>query len=242
MNLLDLAQQHVSLRKVGSEWHGACPACGPGKSGPEKTDRFSVKPDGRFFCRTCTPTGGDAISFLRKFENKSCPDAHIELGLECTSTNCPVRNKCRLGRGQAVSAPRRQENRQTPVATADKPDWVPAAARQPADLWRDNAAVLVDWAHQRLLREPEQLAWLADRGLPIEAVSKYTLGWWPETKFRMLAEWGLPTEKNAKGREKKVWIPRGLVIPTYVDGQVDRVRIRRHAADLDDGRGKYIAL
>lgn len=241
MTLLDLAQQHVTLRKVGSEWHGACPACGAGKSGLDKTDRFSVKPDDRFFCRTCTPSGGDAIEFLKKFEGKSCPEAHAVLGLECQSTTCPVLDKCSKGHGKARKRDDRQ--RQTPQPKADGPTWAPAAATEPVKLWRANAAVLVEWAHKRLLQDAEQLAWLAARGLPIDAVRKYTLGWWPETKFRPLGEWGLPEEKNpATARPRKLWIPRGLIIPTLRDGQVDRIRIRRHADDLGDGRGKYVAL
>lgn len=242
MDLLDLARQHVSLRKVGSEWHGACPACGSGKSGPEKTDRFSVKPDGRFFCRSCTPSGGDAVAFLRKFEGKSCPEAHVALGLECHSATCPVANKCRKGRDQA---PKRDDRQRQTAAPAESrgPVWAPVEATEPAELWRSNASRLVEWAHERLLLEPDQLAWLAARGLPVDAVRKYRLGWWPETKFKTLSSWGLPEERHTTtGKPRRLWLPRGLVIPTFHGNRVDRVRIRRHSEDLGDGLGKYVAL
>ncbi len=240
MNLLELAQQHTQLRKVGSEWHGPCPHCGSGGD-PAKSDRFSVKADDRFFCRTCTPQGGDAISFLRQFDGMSCPEAHAALGKECDSSTCPVLDKCRKGQGKA---PRRDESaRKTAAEKETGPAWSPSEAASPRETWSQNAATLVDWAHHRLLAEPDQIAYLQARGLPLEAVKKHRLGWWPETKFRPLSEWGLPEEKNEQtGRPRRLWIPRGIVIPTINGVRIERVRIRRHPADLEDGRGKYVAL
>lgn len=242
MNLLQLAEQHVPMRKVGREWHGPCPHCGSGGD-PLKSDRFTVKEDDRYFCRTCTPEGGDAISFLRTFEDKSCPEAHALLGKECQSTSCLVLDKCSKGKGRGDAPRRRSEQRLTASEKKSGPEWMPAEARVPYEQWQENARRLVEWAHQRLLQEPEHLAYLEGRGLPRAAVEKNMLGYWPETKFRNLSEWGLPEETNPKnGKKKKVWIPRGIVIPTFRDGRVDRIRIRRHADDLDDGFGKYVAL
>ena len=79
--------------------------------------------------------------------------------------------------------------------------------------------------------------------MPLDAVIKNKLGWWPDTKFKTLSSWGLPEEiNNETGRPRRLWIPRGIVIPTFRDDQVDRIRIRRHNDDLADGRGKYVAL
>ena len=46
-----------SLRRVGGEHHGPCPACGG-------TDRFRVLDDGAAFCRQCAPEGGAGFKRL----------------------------------------------------------------------------------------------------------------------------------------------------------------------------------
>ena len=59
VDLLSLASVDTALPGRGVERHGRCPFCG-GK------DRFWVRPaDNRWFCRRCTPRGGDAISYIR---------------------------------------------------------------------------------------------------------------------------------------------------------------------------------
>jgi hypothetical protein len=228
------------MRKVGSEWHGPCPACGTSQGDPAKSDRFTVKPDGRFFCRTCTPDGGDAIEFLRKFDGLTCPEAHAALGKDCTSTTCPVIEKCSKGQGKER---RNKEDKRAPKIAKQGPEWQPQGAVAPPDQWQANARKLVDWSHHRLLKEQDVLSYLEKRGIDLKTVKKHQLGWWPETKFRPLSEWGLPEEKNPKtGRSRRVWIPRGIIIPTVHGGSVQRIRVRRHREDLADGRGKYIAI
>ena len=59
VDLLSLASVDTALPGRGMERHGRCPFCGG-------TDRFWVRPaDNRWFCRRCTPRGGDAISYIR---------------------------------------------------------------------------------------------------------------------------------------------------------------------------------
>ena len=45
------------LRRVGNEYHGACPNCGG-------DDRFRVLDDGAAFCRQCSPTGAEFPTLL----------------------------------------------------------------------------------------------------------------------------------------------------------------------------------
>jgi len=226
------------MRKVGTEWHGACPACGPGKSGPDKTDRFSVKGDGRFFCRICTPRGGDAVTFLRKFENKSCPEAHRLLDTECDSTTCPVAGKCSQGKKGGPVAPR-------PLRAPKKkasPEFTPATATTPEEKWRARAEKLIAQANAALLDCPEQLAYLAKRGLPREAVERYRLGWLEKDMYRPRAAWGLPEEISPRTRKpKKLWIPAGIVIPFFsADGAPERIRVRRHKINEGDARYYWV--
>jgi DNA primase len=52
--------------------------------------------------------------------------------------------------------------------------------------------------------------------------------------------WGLPEETNPEtGKERRVWVPAGLVVPTIIDGEVCRIRIRRE--DPTDGN-RYVTV
>jgi hypothetical protein len=94
----------------------------------------------------------------------------------------------------------------------------------------------VDWAHGQLLEEPEQLAYLAGRGISEQSVRRYRLGYNPGENgrpaiYRARGAWGLPAEQK-NGRPRPLWIPRGIVIPLIVADAVHRIRIRREKQDL----------
>lgn len=242
MSLLELAQRYVPLHRVSREWHGPCPFCGTGQSNPALSDRFWVAPEKeRYFCRQCTPQGGSAVNFVMRMEGKSCVEAHESLGERCTSTTCPGRETCPLGEGRAPGA--RAPRPLAPPREERKAEFVPSEATEPMELWQQRAGKLIEEAHAALLASPPQLDYLARRGLPLAAVERYRLGWVGETIFRPRSAWGLPEKVNAKtGKPKKLWIPRGILIPTIIDDVPHRLRIRRPAADLKEGDGKYIEV
>ena len=97
MNVLDLAQKHVQLKKVattkGGEWQGPCPGCGG-------SDRFHVWPEknegeGSYWCRQCEKSG-DGIQFLLQ------RSVHKKRGTEwkslhyCTTRETAVRDWRRM--------------------------------------------------------------------------------------------------------------------------------------------------
>lgn len=190
----------------GGEYACPCPACG-GK------DRFRFWPaqgeGGTWYCRQCGK-GGDCIQFLRDFEGLSYAEACRRLGRERAPLPTSI-------------MPRRERAR----------EWTPAEASLPCPAWREHAAKLLDYAHQRLLGDDVQLMRLAMRGIERVAVERYRLGWLPgengkDGYHRDRGAWGLPPETNARGRKKSLWIPSGLVIPALDDdGAVLRLRIRR---------------
>jgi len=50
----------------------------------------------------------------------------------------------------------------------------------------------------------------------------------------------LPRIQNDNGRDKKLWVPRGIVIPGFKSGQVYRIRIRRPKPDIESKKtSKY---
>jgi DNA primase len=212
MNLLDIAQKDGrTYRRVssihGGEYHGPCPSCGG-------TDRFHVWPEqgdyGTFWCRGCS-LGGDAIEYLMKIEGMPFPQACKEVGKELP------------------------ENEDFQKPTFKRPTtgetFTPRETSSASELWIQHAVKLGDWAHDQLLNNPLQLEILACRGLDLDAVKKYKLGWNPGEKgkdlYRAREAWGLPTLTKEDGKAKKLWLPVGLVIPYYFCGTLQRIRIRR---------------
>jgi len=215
-NVLDLLEKAgITPKKMasthGGEYHSECPGCG-GKN------RFHVWPEqnsgaGSFWCRSCK-AAGDSISFVMSFEGLSFPEACARLGRELNDS---------APQGGVVRIPRKRKPRVREYSPpADRPD--------PGGLWREKAEDLVAWAHDCLMKDPEHMSWLEGRGIQAETVEKYRLGWNPgkagKDLFRPRESWGLQIEMK-EGRKKKLWIPRGLVIPMIDQGRVSRIRIRR---------------
>ena len=219
MNVLDLARNHVALRKVsgtkGGEYHGPCPGCGEAghdpKTGP--SDRFHVWPaqnngEGSYWCRQCG-RGGDAVQFLRDFEGLSFHEASRRL-------NRPFQEP------QAFTTPRNRP----PEA------WAPASHQSPEALWREKASKFTRWAYEQVLDDQEQLDWLAARGIREESLACFGLGWNPgrngKDLYRAREAWGLSGILNRKtGRPRPLWLPVGMVIPYFAAGVIQRLRIRR---------------
>jgi len=214
MNVLDLASKKVKLRKVsstnGGEYQGPCPSCGG-------DDRFHVWPakrggSGSYWCRQCEKNG-DNIQFLIDFEGYNFKDA-------CLKLKITIPDRPHFSRSD------RREHK-----------FEPSNPAPPEDLWQERAEKLVTWANENLAGNAEVLQWLDERGITKETAAAFRLGWNPGEKddrmYRARKAWGLPERRNAKGRPKALWIPRGLVIPTVIDGTVVRIRIRRPDPEAD---------
>jgi hypothetical protein len=192
----------------GGEYHSACPVCGG-------TDRFHVWPEqdegrGSWWCRQCDK-GGDAIQYLRDIEGMTYREACRDLGIEV--------------RGQE---PRRTPRPPSRSSAAADPE---AGTRSPEKLWQQKAGAFVGWAVQQLHQSPRVTRWLAERGISAQTAASFGLGWNPGDKrgkdlFRERASWGLEPAYRDDGRAKKLWLPRGLVIPFFARGELHRVRIR----------------
>ncbi len=223
VDILALFQAHGlhPVKVTAVEWSSPCPACGG-------RDRCRIWPEdnagrGAYWCRQCEASG-DSIQFLRDYENLSYQEACQRVGVPAVAgSSLPRLDR---GRGREVA----------PFSSAPTPP--------PSEVWAAKATAFVGWAHEHLLANPEQLAWLAARGLPLEAVRRYKLGWNPGQDgktclIRPRKAWGLPpvekTNKDGtKTQKSTMWIPRGLVIPHLdAQGAVRRVRIRRPEADRE---------
>lgn len=222
MIFLDLVQKYVHLRKSGKNMVGPCPKCG----GSTDSDRFVVNTAKDFGnCYSCG-FNADVIRLLREMENLSCPEAHREAGRRCDSPDCPAWSKC--SRGEGTVRPRR-DDRATPAPPRETKGFTPTMAEDPDAKWQECAQEYVVRCHQRLLEAPEQLAYLAGRGLPREAVVKYQLGWIPETEFKSRQAWGLPDKWHDEEHRwiKAMAFQQGVLIPWFIGGRVHRLRYRK---------------
>lgn len=219
-----LALAGVTLRKTaatgGGEYAGPCPMCGG-------RDRFRVHPKGpdggRWYCRQCG--GGkwhDAIDLVQRLKQVDFAEAVTLLT---------------GGLPELASAPRHAA-----------PEAVTESIAAPGETWQAGARAFCDEARQRLWSEAgaSALAGLRARGLTDETIQAAGLGYNDHDRRDARAAWGLPDELTDKGKPKAVWLPRGVVIPWQIGGDLWRVNIRRPAEDLarDRERGldpaKYI--
>jgi hypothetical protein len=185
------------------------------------------RPDGArvYWCRQpgggCGK-GGDLIQFRRAFLGEDFKTAAAACGREVTARR----------HGSALRPP--PERRRM---SAFEPREYPA----PDEAWRAQAAKLVDRAHAALMSTAgaRARAGLARRGIDAATAERFRLGWLSEAVFRPRASWGLlPVMKD--GREKRLWVPAGIVIPLVLGGEVWRVRVRRDG--VEHGGLRYVQV
>jgi len=235
MNIMDaLHLAGVTVKKVsstkGGEYAGGCPACQGG------TDRLRVWPadnggEGSFWCRRCGK-GGDLVQFLVDYCGYDYKEAFLAAGRGYVGGYIPTRYQPACSTMLNANA-----------------NYEPKKHTDPVKTWQEKAEDFVNVAHHALLEYAHGLDYLASRGITLDSVKKFRLGWHPGERnnpcsFRPRKVWGLPEIKNPKnGRAKMLWLPRGFVIPCYRDGSIHRIKIRRPAADmLTDKDVKYYVV
>jgi len=208
IDIVDLITRNgFTLKKVSSankEYAGPCPFCGG-------RDRFRVWPKegstgGRYWCRGCRRTG-DTIQFLRELKGLSFKEACEYLGVEKTSF--------RIHLPSSINA------------TIKSDTWTPKQTTDPNETWKDQAQRLSAHAEKELEKNKGIKRWLADRGINAQTISKSRLGWNPKSISYQRSEWGLSEKLNSDGKEIKLWIPVGLLIPYIKDNTIKRIRVRR---------------
>lgn len=234
----------AGVKAQGNGWNGPCPLCG-GEVG--KSDRFMIWPDrerdlghtcaenhipGVFSCRRCGKAG-DSIRYMTEIEGMGFREACAELGI----IDIPVR-------------PRRHA---APVEPQTRTAWQPSGKELPSEKWRGYAAKLLTEAEAEIWNHPEALNWLAKRGITEEVIRAYRLGYLAGEndrpgRFRARSVLDLQPKKQKDGGEQNwIFIPRGIVIPTFEGGELINLRIRRPNQDIrkgEDGKTppKYLEL
>lgn len=151
-SLLRLVEPDTTMIRIantrGGEYAGPCPFCGG-------VDRFHIVPAaGRWYCRRCTPRGGDAIDYVQRREQVAFAAA-VELLTGCTL-------------GPARVQVRTRPSTPPPIV----PQWT-----QPA--WQSAAQALVQEAEAALadgVAGAGARAYLNDRGLQPATWQAWRLG------------------------------------------------------------------
>jgi len=171
-------------------------------------DRFRVQPErGLWWCRACRDRWGDAIDYVRWRTGCSFPDACRELGV--------ILDGPRAGAiVRRLPAPALAEDAEAPTA-----DWRERAERYVAEaeaaLWAEDGA--------------RARSWLMARGLSERTIRRWRLGYQLADAWQAPEAWGLDGGK-------RIWLPRGVVIPWRLDDELWQVKIRRA-----EGEPKYVA-
>lgn len=219
-SLSDIAARY-NLRRRSNKWAGPCPRC----NGSKQSDKFNLYDDGGFKCYSCD-FNGDRVQWLKEMDGLSCPEAHLAANVPCTSTGCPVYHKCRMGDGSGSKGSKKHPQSIAPKpkpATKTLPDL---RGKSPKEMWLCWASALLAKSEAKLQEKTDILSWLDERGIDRSAVKRFRLGWMDHDIKIDRASIGLTPQKNGK---PKLWIPGGLVVPIFKDGQLHRLRIRRTA-------------
>ncbi len=124
----------------------------------------------------------------------------------------------------------------TPAASAPRPPATHHRLAPPAQSWQDRARAFVAECEGALWdgRHSEGLAWLRRRGLRDDTIRAAGLGLNVRERHERPTDWGLGAD------HKPIWLPRGIVIPWWITGELWRVNIRRPDGDLKAGAAKYV--
>lgn len=229
-----------AVKKQGDGWNGPCPLCG---GEPGKSDRFVVWPEktqnlgkacsehgikGIWWCRQCGH-GGDTIAFLQQVLGFEFKEALAYLSI------LPEKYKNRIRRSAPIE----------PIQARYK--FEPKKFEQPTRQWQYRAKLLVEEAEKAIWNIDIALRWLERRGINAEAVSTYRLGYLVSEnekcrgRFRPRSVFGLAPKTGSDGKSRdKLFIPRGLLIPTFGEhNEILNLRIRRRSDDLTSGSQKH---
>ena len=218
-NILSFLAAGWGKHKGGGEWAGPCPGCG-GK------DRFVAWPEhrsgaigGKYLCRGCAPGGGDCIQFLRDFHGLSYQEACAALRIEAGAK--PVHAAAKSSAPGLI--------------------WRPWPEDLPSEQWRRRAGAFLAECLKHLSSEAGKAA-LLGRGLHPDFALRHGLGWNPVDRYEAPEGWGLKPWRSNKGNPGKLYLPAGLVIPTFRKAGPVAVKIRRRDWQPGDTWSKYHAV
>lgn len=123
-----------------------------------------------------------------------------------------------------------QPQKPTSKLSTPRPSVNSSPVLPPAQTWAEQAQQFV-YSCQDSLEGTKAQKWLNDRGLTDETIFISGIGYNSKDQYQKREKWGLQPERRKDGRPKGVWLPRGIVIPWLMDGEVVKTNIRRPIGD-----------
>jgi len=225
---------------AGTELHDVCPFTGEGN------DRFWINIDRQpmtWNCRRSCPDcsrGGDAMQFIamREHLNRKQDGQKIAAILAAEIGISPERTLCNVSR--------------TPAAIPQKKE-PPRNLTAPGQQWQKIAGNIVMNAYYTLQngKTPEALEaldYLHKRGITDKMIDRYKIGYIPTIPkyfgYNVNLADGTRYYKALTADEKNnaAWVPEGITIPRYLDGQLFSVKVRklnRRAKDKAEAYNQY---
>jgi len=217
IDLAALIEETVTLKRSGASFQGMCPF-----HDNNRTPALAVFPATRTWkCFGCGE-GGDAFAWWMKRENVEFREAVRALaervGQPPPPAPPPFYQERKTGEGGKTLAPS-----PSPEGKGKKRPVTPLAVG-PGEVWQGRAEAFVAYAEERLAGAEGEKArqYLEmERGLWPETWKAFRLGYNPAAIYDQPAAWGMEDDR-------KVWLPRGMVIPGFGrTGSLWYVKIRR---------------
>ena len=110
-------------------------------------------------------------------------------------------------------------------------------AMPPSTSWEDKAGKFIIGCHDRLLIDIPALNLVMERGLELSTIKRFRIGWNPVALYQDRTQWGFGSLVDDK--EKKFYLPKGIVIPSFLQMTPLKIKIRRAEWKKGDPFAKY---
>ena len=111
--------------------------------------------------------------------------------------------------------------------------FIPIKRSLPSIHWQAKALEFVLVCHKNLLNNYTAINCLQKRGFSIDSIKKFQLGW---NSVSVSEDWQL------KELNRKIWMPKGIVISSFINNQISKIKIRRNDWYINDKFPKYVEI
>jgi DNA primase len=185
---------------------------------------------GRSAGRSGCDRHGDNIAFVREYKGLSFPDA-AEYVEESHRVQKIDNRDNRDNRRNGDYRHKHGDNHCLPLSGATR-NYQTGPLAAPVGVWAERAWEFVATCQGELMEKmPKALNWLRSRTLTDTTLWRTGIGYNPQDRYLDRAAWGLPQDTGNNGKPKKLWLPRGVVIPWIIGSDLWGIRIRRPAGD-----------
>lgn len=181
-----------------------------------KTPSLAVNVDKGFWhCFGCNKNG-NALTWMCLYHKMEVQDALISLGVRPDTTHLQSHAK------------KLTNKRRSPMQTAHP---IEDSLGEPSETWQKRGLAFVDYSQQQLWQTAEALRYLhQQRLLEDYTIQHFRLGYNPSDLWDRPERWGF-----SQAESKRIWLPKGYVIPCFVGDSLWYIKIRRMG-----GEPKYL--